>query len=317
VIKPNEPFELDPSNATLHYSIECFEGCKAYVKTSDPERVILYRVNKNFERMNQSHKQLGFPSFSVDEMVKCTSALIDLERDWIPNRPSHSMYIRPNSIAMDNRLGMSHIKKMKLFVVLSPVGPYFPSGFVPVKLYCDTQVVRAWPNGFGDKKVGGNYAPTLKISREGNELHGCDQVLWLLHDYVTEVGTMNLFVFWKNERGEDELITPPLDGTILPGITRDSIIQLARSLGEFKVSERPFKIQEMVKAVEEGRLHEAFGSGTAALVSPVKEFNYKDTVFQVPIEEDKGAGPLTQRMLALLQDIQYGNVSKPEWQTVI
>lgn len=150
--------------------------------------------------------------------------------------------MRPTSIAMDNGLGISTIKKMKTFLVLSPVGPYYPRGFVPVQLYCDTQVVRAWPNGFGDKKIGGNYAPTLKISREGNQKYGCDQVLWLLHDYVTEVGTMNLFVFWKNEEGEDELVTPPLDGTILPGITRDSILNLAKSLKKFKVSEKMFKI---------------------------------------------------------------------------
>lgn len=174
LIKPVEPFELDPANATLHYAIECFEGAKAYIKTDDPSKVILYRINRNFERMKSSHKQLGFPMFDVDEMVECTSKLIDLERDWIPNRPSHSMYLRPTSIAMDNSVGISTIRKMKTFVVLSPVGPYYPRGFVPVKLYCDTAVVRAWPNGFGDKKIGGNYAPTLKISREGNAKHGCD-----------------------------------------------------------------------------------------------------------------------------------------------
>jgi branched-chain amino acid aminotransferase len=224
IIKSVEPFELDPANATLHYSIECFEGAKAFVKKEDSSRVIMYRINKNFERMNTSHKQLGFPLFDVEEMVKCTSKLIDIERAWIPNRPNHSLYLRPTSICMDNKLGLSTISKMKTFVILSPVGPYYPRGFVPVKLYCDTQIVRAWPLGFGDKKIGGNYAPTLRISREGNSKHDCDQVLWLLHDYVTEVGTMNLFVFWRNEDGEDELITPPLDGTILPGITRDSII---------------------------------------------------------------------------------------------
>ena len=143
---------------------------------------------------------------------------------------------------MDNRLGISSISKMKTFVCLSPVGPYYPRGFVPVKLFCDTSVVRAWPGGFGDKKVGGNYAPTLKTTRNGAEKHGCDQTLWLLHDYVTEVGSMNLFMFWINEHGEKELVTPPLDGTILPGITRRSILELLKELKEFKVSERPFKI---------------------------------------------------------------------------
>jgi len=132
-------------------------------------------------------------------MKKICIDLIDLERDWIPNRPSHSLYIRPTSIAMDNNIGMSKVTKMKTFICLSPVGPYYPKGFVPVKLYCDTAIVRAWPNGFGDKKIGGNYAPTLQTTRIGMRDHGCDQVLWLLHDYVTEVGTMNIFVFWKNE----------------------------------------------------------------------------------------------------------------------
>ena len=222
---------------------------------------------------------------------------MNIDRDWMPKRPMHSMYLRPNSICMDDKIGINSITKMKTFVCMSPVGPYYPRGFVPVKLYCDTNVVRAWPQGFGDKKIGGNYAPTLKIGRKGNENYGCDQALWLLHDYVTEVGTMNLFVFWKNEQGEDELITPPLDGTILPGITRNSILTLTREMKEFKVSERVFKIQEVIKAVEEGRLYEVFGSGTAALVSPVCQFTYNENVFPVPIEEDAGAGKLTQKVL--------------------
>ena len=152
-----------PSNGTLNYSIECFEGAKAFVKRSDPSKVIMYRINKNYERMNTSHKQLGFPLFNVDEMVEATSKLINLERDWIPNRPNHSLYLRPTSICMDDSIGISRVNKMKTFVIMSPVGPYYPRGFVPVKLYCDTGVVRAWPKGFGDKKIGGNYAPTLKI----------------------------------------------------------------------------------------------------------------------------------------------------------
>ena len=175
-------------------------------------------------------------------MLECCRKLIELEKDWIPDKPLHSLYIRPASICMDDKLGLSRVTKSKTFIILSPVGPYYHRGFVPVKLFCDTSVIRAWPNGFGDKKVGGNYAPTLRTQRDGLEKHGCDQVLWLLHDYVTEVGTMNFFVFWKNEDGEDELITPPLDGTILPGITRQSLIQLMTDLKEFKVTVRNFKI---------------------------------------------------------------------------
>ena len=224
--------------------------------------------------MNNSHLQLGIPTFDIDQMMECCKKLIEVEKGWIPDKPLHSLYIRPTSICMDDKLGLSSVSKSKTFIILSPVGPYYPRGFVPVKLFCDTSVIRAWPNGFGDKKVGGNYAPTLRTQRKGNELHGCDQALWLLHDYVTEVGTMNFFVFWKNEDGENELVTPPLDGTILPGVTRKTIIQMMQEMGEFKVSIRDFKIQEMVKAVNEGRMIEAFGAGTAAIVSPVQSFNY-------------------------------------------
>jgi len=202
-------------------------------------------------------------------MNECCRRLVEIEKDWIPNKPLHSLYLRPTSICMDNRLGLSRVTKSKTFIIMSPVGPYYPRGFVPVKLFCDTNVIRAWPKGFGDKKVGGNYAPTLKTQRDGLENHGCDQVLWLLHDYVLEVGTMNFFVYWINEDGEKELITPPLDGTILPGITRMSLIELMRELKEFKVTVRQFKVQEMMKAVEEGRMLEAFGAGTAAIVCPV------------------------------------------------
>ena len=231
---------IDPSNATLHYSIECFEGAKAYRTVDD--KIILFRADENFRRMNQSHLQLGIPTFDRWQMLECCRRLIEVEKDWIPTKPQHSLYIRPTSICMDNKLGLSRVTKSKTFIILSPVGPYYPKGFVPVKLFCDTSVIRAWPNGFGDKKVGGNYAPTLRTQRDGLEKHGCDQVLWLLHDYVTEVGTMNFFVFWKNEDGEDELITAPLDGTILPGITRQSLIELMQGLGEFKVTIRNFKI---------------------------------------------------------------------------
>lgn len=159
-----------------------------------------------------------------------------------------------------------------------------------------------------------NYAPTLKTGRKGNEIHGCDQALWLLHDYVTEVGTMNFFVFWKNENGEDELVTPPLDGTILPGITRDSIIKLMTELGEFKVSRRNFKIQDLVKAVNEDRVYEAFGAGTAAIVSPVESFNYNGKIYNIPIDKETGAGKLTRRALKMMNDLQYGIVKRPEWQ---
>lgn len=142
-----------PENAALNYSIECFEGAKAY-KTVDG-RVKMFRVDQNFKRMNTSHIQLGIPTFDIHQMVECTKQLIELEKDWIPNRPMHSLYLRPTSISMDDSLGLSKIRKSKTFLILSPVGPYYPRGFMPVKLFCDTSVIRAWPSGFGDKKIGG------------------------------------------------------------------------------------------------------------------------------------------------------------------
>ena len=147
----------------------------------------------------------------------------------------------------------------------------------------------------------------------GNLKYGTDQVLWRLHDFVTEAGTMNFFVYWKNEQGEDELITPPLDGTILPGVTRDSIMTLCKELKQFKVSARPFKIQELMKACKEHRVYEAFGAGTAAIVSPVQSFVYEGETYEVPVDKEKGAGKLPQQILNMMIDLQYGVASRPSW----
>jgi len=218
---------------------------------------------------------------------------------------------------MDNKLGMTSVEKMRTFICLCPAGPYLAKGFVPFKLHCDTSTVRAWPGGWGDKKLGGNYAPVMKNLRWARERYGGDTCLWLLHDKVLEMGALNVFIYWKNEDGVDELITPPLDGTILPGITRDSALSIARGLKEFKVSERSFTIHDMIKATNEDRIHEMFGTGTAALVSSVCQYSYEGQVYKVPIEEDKGAGPLTQRMLRMLNDVQIGKTTKPEWQFIV
>lgn len=212
---------------------------------------------------------LGFPLFDIKEMMKLTMKLIDIERAWCPDRPLHSLYVRPVSFSLDNKLGLSQIERMRLFICLCPAGPYLAQGFVPFKLHCDTTVVRAWPGGWGDKKLGGNYAPVMKNLRWAKERHHGDTCLWLLHDKVLEMGALNVFVYWKNENGEDELITPPLDGTILPGVTRESTLHLTRELKEFKVTEKSFTIHDMIKATNENRIYEMFGTGTAALVSSV------------------------------------------------
>lgn len=204
---------------------------------------------------------------------------------------------------MDDTLGMSKVNKMKTFICICPAGPYLKEGFVPFKLHADTSVVRAWPGGWGDKKLGGNYAPVMKNLRLGKQNFGGDTCLWLLHDKVLEMGALNVFVHWINEDGVLEVITPPIDGTILPGITRDSMLHLMKDLKEFKVTERSFTIHDMIKAVKDGRMKEMFGSGTAALISSVSQFSYEGEIYKVPIEEGKGAGPLTQRMLRALNDI--------------
>jgi branched-chain amino acid aminotransferase len=214
----------------------------------------------------------------------------------------HSLYIRPTGISMENSLGVKAPSAVKLFVIMSPVGPYYPAGFKPVSIFCHTERVRAWHGGSGHMKLGANYGPTIYSALEIQQ-KGFDQILWLVNDVVSEVGVMNFFVFWTNEQGQKELITCPLDGTILPGVTRDSILQITKRWGEFKVTERQFKIDELVKAIKEKRVIEAFGAGTAAVVSPVKLIQYKGEDLIVPIKQEISSGELTNRIMNEITDI--------------
>jgi branched-chain amino acid aminotransferase len=215
---------------------------------------------------------------------------------------------------------------VKNYTILSPVGPYYPEGFAPVKLFADPHHVRAWPGGSGGSKIGANYGPTIRPAVNAAE-RGHTQVLWLfrhsddpLEAEVTEVGTMNLFVLWKNEQGERELVTAPLDDTVLPGVTRKSVIELAQEWGECKVSERKYTIGELTKALDEGRVEEAFGSGTAAVVSPVEQIEFLEKLYKVPLgpndEKDKGAGPFARKIWDELTSIQYG-LKEHEWSVVV
>jgi len=197
-----------------------------------------------------------------------------------------------------------------LFVILCPVGPYFATGFKPVSLLADPQYVRAWPGGCGDTKLGANYAPTVLVQKTA-EKQGLQQVLWLYgpDHQLTEVGTMNIFVFMKNQKGEKELITPPLNGLILPGVTRQSILDLTREWKDFKVTERTITMKEVVQAKEEKRLLEVFGAGTACIVCPVSSISYLGVKHVIPTEEQKD--PLSMKILKNLTDIYYGRVSHP------
>jgi branched-chain amino acid aminotransferase len=214
-------------------------------------------------------------------------------------------------------LGVQPALSAKLYVICSPVGPYYAEGFNPIKLLADPQVARAWPGGTGSTKVGGNYAMGIRPAFEASA-RGFAQLLWLFGDdkWVTEVGTMNQFFFWKNKQtGKPELITAPLDGTILPGVTRDSILALTREWKEFDVVERPYNLGEVISAVEEGRMIESFGAGTAAIVSPVKGFHYEGKDYEIPLKLGK-AGELTQRLSDTIMGIQYGKIPH-KWSTVI
>lgn len=236
-----------------------------------------------------------------------------VDKELVPAERGYSLYIRPTLISTSTSLGVHVPRSAKLFVITSPVGPYYKTGFKPVSLLADSSNVRAWRGGTGAYKLGSNYAGTIWPALEA-EKKGYSQVLWLVEDQISEVGTMNLFFFWKNEKGETELITPPLtDGTILPGVTRATVLDLARQWGEFKVSEKNFTMTQVANAIKDGRLVEAFGAGTAAVISPIERINYKGADLRVPLgtKGSTQAGELSQRLLDTILSIQYGDTPSP------
>jgi len=314
-ITPYGPMSIDPAASVFHYALECFEGMKAY-KDADGE-IRLFRPDLNMERMNNSMERLSLPTFDGDAMTECLKELIRIDADWIPQGEGYSLYIRPTGISTHPNIGVSTPSSARVFIILCPVGPYYPEGFNPISLYADTENIRAWPGGMGNKKVGGNYAPTIMPAFEAAN-KGYSQVLWLYGEdhQVTEVGTMNLFFFWKNENGETELVTAPLSrGDILPGVTRRSVLELARSWGEFKVTERNITMAEVTTAIKEGRMIEAFGSGTAAVLSPIKLIAYKGVDYSIPLASGN-SGELCNRLWQTITSIQDGRLEH-EWSVVV
>lgn len=310
IIRPLEPLVLHPAAKVLHYACELFEGMKAYRCVDG--KVRMFRPMANIDRMALTTERTGLPSFDKGELLKCLKKLVNIDQDWAPEGDKCSLYIRPTFIGTEAALGVTYSNEAKLFAISGPTGPYFPTGMKAIKLLADPKYVRAWPGGCGNFKMGSNYAPTVHIQREANAL-GCSQVLWLFGEdhQMTEAGTMNLFVFWINENGEEELITPPLDtGLILPGITRMSLLDIAREWDEFKVSEKSITMKQFTKAMSEGRVREVFGAGTACLVCPVNKILYmgKDIV----INESDEPMELTKRFYKEISDIHY--YRKPhEW----
>ena len=274
----------------------------------------LFRPDCNMQRLNDSMARLYMPSFDGDEWIKCIKELVKLDSKWVPEGEGYSMYIRPTAISTYPFLGVGPTKMVKLFVITCPVGPYYPEGFKPVKLFADTDNVRAWPGGVGNTKLGGNYGPTIAPQMKALE-RGCSQVLWLHGEdhEVTEVGAMNLFFYIVNGEGEKELVTAPLTrGDILPGVTRRSILELARSWGICKVSEKYLKMPDIVKMAKEGKILEVFGAGTAAVISPVSAIHYQGEEIRFLDPQETELQPFAKRVWDELLDIQYGNVEH-EW----
>jgi branched-chain amino acid aminotransferase len=296
---------------------------KAYKSLSpDDKSLRLFRPECNMERLSNSMHRLHFPCFDFDqeEFVKCIKELVKVDQDWIPEGEGYSLYVRPTVIATDPFLGLAEAKQVLLYVICSPVGPYYKTGFEPVRLTADSEFIRAWPGGTGGAKVGGNYAATMKAGAQAN-IDGYNQVLWLFpnekdgENYVTEVGAMNVFFVIEKEDGQTlELITPPLSrGDILPGVTRRSILELERLRGEMEVSERDISMSEILRASKEGRLKEAFGAGTAAVVSPIECIQYKGEDINID-----APGTVTLQVWDEITSIQYGVVEGPEgWSVVI
>ncbi|KAM7431193.1 branched-chain-amino-acid aminotransferase [Porites harrisoni] len=312
-IKPYQNLSLAPSCSTLHYALECFEGMKAY--RGDDNKIRLFRPMENMRRLNRSADRACLPGFDGEEFLKCLRHLVHIEKEWVPYSNKCSLYIRPTLIGTQPTLGVNKSSSALLYVILSPVGPYFKTGtFSPVALLADPSFVRAWPGGCGDCKLGGNYGPTILAQRHA-EMQGLQQVLWLFGEerQITEVGTMNIFMFWINENGEKELITPPLNGLILPGVTRKSLLELAKSWGEFKVTEREFTMDDLIRASNENRVKEIFGAGTACVVCPVNRILYEGQNIMIPTMENLD---VTKRFYHELTAIQYGRTSS-SWTEIV
>ncbi|AEH45235.1 branched-chain amino acid aminotransferase [Thermodesulfatator indicus DSM 15286] len=301
-IKPYEPICLDPAATVFHYSQTIFEGLKAYYGVDG--RIRLFRPERNMARMNYSAKRMCMPAIDKEFALHAIKTLVDLEKGWIPKEIGSALYIRPVLMGTEAFLGVKPSSEYIFFIILSPVGAYYKEGFNPIKIYVTDKYVRAVPGGVGDVKTGGNYAASLMASEEAAKL-GYTQVLWLdaiERRYVEEVGTMNIFFYF-----EDELVTPALTGTILPGITRESVIQMAKDWG-LKVNERRITIDEVIEGAETGRLKECFGTGTAAVISPVGYLAYKGKEYVI---NQGQTGPLAQRLFEELTGIQYGEKPDP------
>ncbi len=306
-IVPYGPLSLDPAAMCLHYGQEVFEGMKAY--RAPDGRVLLFRPDRNMARLNLSNERLCIPQIDEEFAVEAVKKLVSIEQDWIPDAPDTSLYIRPFIISVDPHVGVHPAEHLIFMVILSPVGCYYPEGLNPVKIYVEREYVRAVKGGTGFAKTAGNYASSLK-AQEVAASQGYTQVLWLdgvERQYIEEVGTMNVFF-----KIGGKVITPALQGSILGGITRMSCIEMLRSWG-VEVEERPLALQEVIDAAANGTLEEAFGTGTAAVISPIGELKVDDQILAINGGE---IGEMAQKLYDSLTDLQNGRTDDPFGWTV-
>ncbi len=301
-IVPYGDLKFDPAAACLHYSQEIFEGLKAYCGKDGG--IYLFRVRDNFKRFNHSARRVCLPELDIETAIEGLKKLILIDRDWIPRSTGTSLYIRPTMIAIEPFLGVRPSKQNLFYIILGPVGAYYPEGLNPVKIYVEDKYVRSIPGGTGEAKTGGNYAASLLAAEEAKR-QGFTQVLWLdgcEKRWIEEVGTMNIFFLIG-----DELVTPPLTGSVLGGITRDSVLKITREWG-LNAEERPVSIDEVVGASKNGSLKEAFGTGTAAVISPVGQITYKGNNH---IIADGKKGGLSQKLYNEIVAVQYAEKPDP------
>jgi branched-chain amino acid aminotransferase len=299
-IEPYAPFSLDPACLVLHYAQEIFEGLKAY-RWKDGS-IALFRPEMNARRFNRSAERMCMPEVPEELFLHGVTELVKLEADWIPVSAGTSLYIRPTMIAVEPVLGVKPSDHYLFYVILSPVGAYYAGGFNPVKIMVEDKFVRAVQGGTGEAKTGGNYASSLKAGLEAKK-KGFDQVLWLdgvERRYIEEVGAMNMFFTYGNR-----VVTAPLEGSILNGVTRNSVLTLASELG-FTVEESKTDIDTIMADIRRGTITEAFGSGTAAVITPVGALCYQDLTATIGTG---GVGTLTQKLYDTLTGIQTGMIA--------
>ncbi len=306
-IVPFGPVILNPAASVLHYGTEVFEGLKAY-RTPDGG-VQLFRPRDNAERLNNSCKRLKIPALDPDVVVQAIKTFVDIDRDWVPSYEGASLYIRPFVFSTDPNLSLHGVHEARFMIIASPSKAYFSSGFKPVPIMVETEDVRAVRGGTGEVKCGGNYAAANRAGERAEE-KGYSQVLWLdgvERKYVEEGGGMNVMF-----KIAGHLVTPRLTGSILPGITRRSVLQLCRSWG-MEVEERLISIDEVIQAAVDGTLEEALCLGTAAVVAPIGALEYNDRVYRI---NDEKTGPVSERIYKELTDIQWGRRPDPFGWTV-